>query len=288
MQCLKPLSLRNPKWLDGDTTVPRWLSVPCGKCSACKMRRRKDWTFRLQQESRHSSSQLFITLTYDNMFLPLDSDGIAHVSKRDCQLFLKLLRKRVSQVSFNKLRYYLCSEYGPTTLRPHYHMILFNFPIDILEPTLTIQKCWDKGFIQCGPLLDGGASYVSKYVLADFDYNYYPRTKPFSLMSKGLGKDFVNEKIINYCYAQSTYSIPTSSNSRVVLPRYLRQKIFDEETLHAISEDVCNHVAKNISLSIEREFRRPIGSVGISSQQKDAYDRKVKQRLKSKHKDSKL
>lgn len=52
--------------------------------------------------------------------------------KRDVQNFLKRLRKLIdNDIDINKngkeksIRYYVASEYGPTTLRPHYHGILF-------------------------------------------------------------------------------------------------------------------------------------------------------------------
>lgn len=289
MRCLNPIQIRNPKWLDGDAAASRWLSVPCGKCEACKMKRRKDWTFRLQQESKHSVSQLFVTLTYDETFLPYDENGLAHVSKRDCQLFLKRLREIVRKVSDVKLRYYLCSEYGPTTLRPHYHLVLFNFPVDVLKAYDTILKAWSLGFVQVGPLLDGGSSYVCKYLLADFDYSYYPRKKPFSLMSKGLGKDFIDEKIITYCYAHGTYIIPTSRDSHVVLPRYFRTKIFSEEDLPLLTEKVRSSVERTICENLSRDVRRyDPRTLTLSGQEIESYKYKVKRNLKSKHKISSL
>ncbi|MDE5972064.1 MAG: hypothetical protein K2G94_04895, partial [Muribaculaceae bacterium] len=120
---------------DYDPSIPHWISVPCGKCVACLQKRRMNWAFRLEKEKLNSSSALFITLTYDNAFLPLDKDGLAHVSKRDCQTFLKRLRRNVEREMLKlgkespSLRYILSSEYGSQTLRPHYHLLLFNFPI---------------------------------------------------------------------------------------------------------------------------------------------------------------
>lgn len=53
----------------------------------------------------------------------------ATVSKKDIQNFLKRLRKKIDNLNIpqneKKIRYYIASEYGPTTLRPHYHGILF-------------------------------------------------------------------------------------------------------------------------------------------------------------------
>ena len=78
-------------------------------------RKRQQWAFRLQQELKVSSSSHFVTLTYNEENLTKSKDGIPIVSKRDIQLFIKRLRKALPSY---KLRYFLVSEYGPTTLRP--------------------------------------------------------------------------------------------------------------------------------------------------------------------------
>ena len=60
---------------------------------------------------------------YDNDF----TFGV--VCKKDIQDFLKRLRKKITEFIDNekdrKIRYFIASEYGPTTLRPHYHGVLF-------------------------------------------------------------------------------------------------------------------------------------------------------------------
>lgn len=60
------------------------------------------------------------------------------VCKKDVQNFLKRLRWRISKIQNitkdeSKIRYYISSEYGPTTLRPHYHGILFFDSKKILD-----------------------------------------------------------------------------------------------------------------------------------------------------------
>ena len=46
------------------------ITIPCGKCLPCKMRKRSSWSFRLVQELRYSKSAYFITLTYDDFNVP--------------------------------------------------------------------------------------------------------------------------------------------------------------------------------------------------------------------------
>ena len=82
--------------------------VPCGKCAACLTNKRKEWTFRLNQELHVSSSSFFITLTYDDEHIPVTEEGLPTFSKRDIQLFIKRLRKNTNR----KISYYIVSEYG--------------------------------------------------------------------------------------------------------------------------------------------------------------------------------
>lgn len=53
----------------------------------------------------------------------------AVVCKKDIQNFIKRLRKKIDNLNIpeneKKIRYYIASEYGPSTKRPHYHGIIF-------------------------------------------------------------------------------------------------------------------------------------------------------------------
>jgi len=59
--------------------------------------------------------------------------------KEDAQKFLKRLRKALAP---QKIRYLLCGEYGPKTLRPHFHIVLFGYDF----PNKTLWKKTAKGF----------------------------------------------------------------------------------------------------------------------------------------------
>jgi hypothetical protein len=65
---------------------------------------------------------------------------IPYVCNRDLDLFLKRLR---SYYLDEKLRYYAISEYGPTSFRPHWHLLLFSnserFSETICE---NVSKAW--------------------------------------------------------------------------------------------------------------------------------------------------
>ena len=106
------------------------IPFPCGQCLACRINRRRVWTNRLLLESLDHEHNSFITLTYADEFLPISpTKPVPTLCKRDAQLFLKRLRKRLTF----PIRYYLCGEYGGLNGRPHYHAILFGFPAAYAE-----------------------------------------------------------------------------------------------------------------------------------------------------------
>lgn len=113
---------------------------------------------------------------------------IPYVCNRDLDLFLKRLR---SYYPDEKLRYYAVSEYGPTSFRPHWHLLLFSnserFSQTVLE---NVPKAWSYG--RCDASLSRGfaapyvASYVNSFVaLPDF-YTQMPKVvRPKSFHSIG-------------------------------------------------------------------------------------------------------
>lgn len=122
--------------------LPVYIEVPCNKCSLCREKASREWATRAMCESQTSTSlPLFVTLTYNDYSLP--SDG---VRKEHAQTFLKRLRVNVNRYFGYEvnLRFFLCSEYGSNTKRPHYHALIWNFPLtDNLKHTLSIiEKSW--------------------------------------------------------------------------------------------------------------------------------------------------
>lgn len=168
---------------DGDA-VPMFLATPCRKCSLCKKRNARSWMFRAIAESQYSRSvPYFITLTYNPANRP--SDG---VSKKDVQDFLKRLRQILVRDHdyTEKIRYFAAAEYGSHTKLPHYHLILWNMPINMsfVDVYKVVLKAWslreryyDKsthrynwnylgeiGFVYCKPCNQGGIQYCMKYM----------------------------------------------------------------------------------------------------------------------------
>lgn len=113
---------------------------------------------------------------------------IPYVCNRDLDLFLKRLR---SYYPDEKLRYYAVSEYGPTTLRPHWHLLLFSNSERFSETVLeNVSKAWSYG--RCDASLSRGfaapyvASYVNSFVALPVFYTQMPKVvRPKSFHSIG-------------------------------------------------------------------------------------------------------
>lgn len=140
------------------------IELPCGKCALCQVRKRKDMSVRLSHEASCYEDCCFITLTYDDEYIPMtdcsikwddkktdvntieilrgDSFGIPTLLPADVQKFMKRLRRHLEYIPVhrkgirdhvNKIRYFAVGEYGGKTHRPHYHIMIFGWkPSDMV------------------------------------------------------------------------------------------------------------------------------------------------------------
>lgn len=211
MACFHPI----PALRDGTKVLlhPRPASsanmqLPCGNCIGCKIARAQEWASRCMHELREHHSSVFVTLTYEDKFLPPGGQLVP----KDLALFLKRLRKvcespLVDWISVNtdgpyvkRLRFLACGEYGEQFGRPHYHAILFGvgFP-DALRATAKLwrspglESVWGKGTVNFGQVTRASCAYVAGYVHKSMGRNYCDSDgvvmqPPFLRCSKGIGK----------------------------------------------------------------------------------------------------
>lgn len=220
--CISPIIKKNKKINHLSKAHEQTTPVPCGKCAQCAKDKINSWYFRIQQEIRISSSVHFVTLTYDEEHVPT-INGKKTLVKRDCQLFLKRLRKVEEHV-----RYYLVGEYGSNTHRPHYHAIMFN-----IKDVRNIQKEWGNGFTFSPPLDKKGAEirYVLKYLNKEKKGKIKDVEPEFSLMSKGIGKNYLTPQMIKYHLQSVEKSYVTGkSGEKLPMPKYYKEKIYTEES----------------------------------------------------------
>lgn len=123
--------------------------VPCGKCLACKSRRKSQLTFRMDCERRYGhfdkegeirryKHSFFVTLSYAPRFLPTSVPMLVDFRTGECFDIREdesglLCRRHFSEFMKRLRRYYnldckifACGEYGDENNRPHYHFIFYS------------------------------------------------------------------------------------------------------------------------------------------------------------------
>lgn len=148
------------------------LSIPCGRCQGCRLERSRQWALRCIHEASLHEQNCFITLTYDDEFLPKDFS----LNKSHFQLFMKRFRKLFPE---SRIRYFHCGEYGDKGGRPHYHALIFGFDFSDkvfyrltefgkLYTSSTLASLWTKGFCTIGSVTFRSAAYVARYCMKKF------------------------------------------------------------------------------------------------------------------------
>lgn len=166
---------KNPQdWLRG---VP----FGCGKCLACRVKKRREWTTRLLLEMLKVDAGCFLTLTYSEDYVPVTDTGHRTLSKRDLQLFMKRFRANLEHYKKRKVpvRFFAVGEYGSRgTQRPHYHLLIFgvsDLDIDVIR---SVEAAWSEpakrgqrgngmsfGRWTLDPLNDKRIAYCAGYVM---------------------------------------------------------------------------------------------------------------------------
>ncbi|QXN74990.1 replication initiator protein [Microvirus mar1] len=230
LRCLTPILIKNPKYstsfgkFENGNLVPPplYVRVPCGKCYACRRNKQNQWVCRILLELLVSRGSLMFVLTYDDEHLPLDYK----VNKKHVQDFLKRLRHEFD------FRYFIASEYGSKSGRPHYHCIFFLKEIPKLSHLRSVTTKWQNGSVHFMSTTLASINYSLKYCTKQALFD----DKMFALMSRrpGLGSTTTHNDILK-CYDKNTNTINVFGN-RFNLPRYLRIKFdipLDSEVLDA-------------------------------------------------------
>lgn len=178
--------------------------IPCHNCYACKLNYSKDWAIRCICECLESpGNNYWLTLTYDEEHLPIAEfitykkyakkgreytwetiENTGEVTWFEGNLvpehintFLNSLRKYYERKGHTGIKYFYCGEYGSENHRPHYHMILFNCPLNPLDfydndidqeyhaswRSHEIDKYWNKGFVRISEIEFANAAYTARY-----------------------------------------------------------------------------------------------------------------------------
>jgi len=270
-QCRRPFFIN----VDGKQTL-----IPCGKCPTCRARRVSEWSFRLMQELKTSTSAHFITLKYNDTNIPISKNGYHTLSKKDLQLFFKRLRKHNDKrVKAKPIRYFAAGEYGGKIGRPHYHIILFNArPQEIArawtQNRIVYTATWYKrarplgencrvkevrnayalGHVHYGSekgVTEAACGYTLKYCLKPKqEWTYYDDdTQPeFLHMSKGIGLSYLTTTMVNYHRADLNNRMycNLTDGKKISMPRYYKDKIYTQKERDQISAASRNKMAEDI------------------------------------------
>ena len=188
--CLSPIKIKNrSKYFNLHTFQKLSIDVPCGKCAECIAAKQNEYYFRTYYQCLDCWKQggyvLFDTLTYDSEHLPHISDFIEDFNieeiradldfpcfnYEDIRYFIVRLRRALEYDGYdvkNKLKYFVCSEYGTDpryTHRPHYHILFFvlDKSLDPIHLSRVVNECWQKG-ITDGVDYNGEGYVTSKRV----------------------------------------------------------------------------------------------------------------------------
>lgn len=239
----------------------------CGKCSTCRKKALHALACRIYCEAKDAMTMMFITCTYETKHLP-HRNGITSLDKKEVPKFIREVRhfldgKKIRgqkiradfKAEYDKycksghnLKYLNAGEYGTkNTLRPHYHLVLFNLPVGLESK---IEQIWFKGDCQIKNVAPGdehgAVQYVIKYALKDGadssfykpqkraaaqwnreqdklakeDPNYIPEyvedgmtliQRPFRTMTPSLGYNYI-KKILTFLHSSCS-----SLNSSIVM-----------------------------------------------------------------------
>lgn len=157
------------------------LPVGCGQCIPCRINRRRTWAHRQILESFTHDKSVFVTLTYSDK--TIDPEG--NLQPPHFTNFLKRLRERIAPAT---IRYFGCGEYGPQTLRPHYHVNIFGLGV---EDHKVIDASWGLGFTSCFDFNGTRANYCAEYVVKKMtdreDWRLDGKVPEFARMSRRPG-----------------------------------------------------------------------------------------------------
>lgn len=243
----------------------------CGQCLPCRINRQRIWTHRILLEASLYDDNAFVTLTYDERHLPEDGG----LNPKHLRNFLDFLRKgyKAKQLECGvndprRMRFFAVGEYGDTTGRPHYHLVLFNFPpcrYGLSRYSRSIRNCcvwcdlvrdtWGKGTVFLGAVEPHSAAYVCGYVCKKLTKGHPElgdRHPEFARQSRmpGLGADAMHDVasvVLNYDLVEREGDVPSAlRHGKKVMPlgpyltRRLRKLCGEDEKAPQSKVDAIN------------------------------------------------
>lgn len=212
--CLSPVTIFPKSLYFRPAVSMSSIEVPCGSCAACRDARKVSWEDRLCLEVyewyKNGGIGLMLTFSYNDLFLPRYTTKnevvVPCFSSSDVKQFLNRLKVRCNrEFGAGFYKYFICSEFGKNTQRPHLHSaFLIKDGTKYVQFCEICRECWSLTFEtdrkghkrlahrlgymfpkrKNGRYVDdkgrdrdprfrsklAGAKYVCKYVCKDLDY----------------------------------------------------------------------------------------------------------------------
>lgn len=224
----------------------------------------------------------------------LHAGYIPYCSVYDLQNFTKRFKSKMYRTAYGtdkglqenqKITYFIATELGPTTLRPHCHGLFF-FDDSRLAECLqyVLPQSWKFGNVKYDFVTSSASSYVASYVNS---FHHLPRIykeslRPFHLSSKNppIGLSAVKETTIKQLFDTSSYlmSLPSPTLdglTSVPLWRCLENRLYPQLPRNSsITLEVRHRLLQyftNFRLSSFQEFCEDI-SMSVCTSQSFGYD----------------
>lgn len=284
--CQTPLSIRNK--ISGELD-----NVPCGKCPHCILRLASQWSFRLLQEDKVSKCSYFLTLTYGYHSATVSKNGFLSLSKKSkssISSFIKRLRTYTDRDPLNRgfgssaIKYYGVGEYGGMGGRPHYHLIIFNADHELIRDAWSAdyaphcgaaysgrlkkhQDCIEikpkkfrasHGHIHYGTVEGASVGYTLKYMMKKGSVPAFKaddRVPEYSLMSKGLGKAYLDCELIAWHrkFVDDRMFVTTQNGVKIGMPKYYKEKLYTEMERKRVALKFTSQMEKELQEAIQKE-----------------------------------
>lgn len=270
--CFRPIEISSRK---KGAEFSQKVTVPCGWCVDCLNAKASSWAIRISEEEKVSSNAYFLTLTYNDETIPnvnADTEEIVRgaqykkgfyrtLDKKDLQKFFKRYRRALDRkykygldeetgeivpvAKKHQIRYYAVGEYGGRTKRPHYHAIVFNVDVELLLKSWSIKKK-PIGQTKAGKVEQGSIRYCTSYIMEKWKYKKRIQNPPFSIMSKGIGKNYIDMmKDYHNQGLEDSYMLP--GGVKLPIPRYFKDKIFSDEDREYLGEEARKRAEAEIA-----------------------------------------
>lgn len=259
---------------------PIYIEVQCGCCPCCIARKMNSYQQRLEfellTEVPHTTN-LFVTLTYKNEFLPPWSN----LERSEITSYIKRLKTFISKHCGSEfassMKFLYSGEYGKrNTHRPHFHICVLHFPeeillqeYDIFQVRLLFEYLWsDKANSKVADSLPFSEYYLNSYGTlnssAEVYYDKYVKGSVYvePIEDGNLGK-YVGKYVSKMSNIQKAVSLPAPINveSETIynaklssIKDYIRKPTFVRMSTNMGMSYFNSHIAPQLSSKMENNY----------------------------------